>query len=129
MKAAEAESRAINRLVAEDALELEVEKLAHAIAENAPLSLKAGKLAINHAAGYGFAGGMDAVQEAANRCFDSTDYREGRAAFLEKRKAQFRGRIAAASRAPATSRLNWNLKTLLPAKILIFSRNLNFSFN
>jgi enoyl-CoA hydratase/carnithine racemase len=92
IKAAEAEKLGlINRLVAEDALESEVEKLAQAIAENAPLSLKAGKLAINHAAGYGFAGGMDAVMAAADRCFDSADYREGRAAFLEKRKAQFRG--------------------------------------
>lgn len=92
VKAAEAEKLGlINRLVADDALESEVEKLAQAIAENAPLSLKAGKLAINHAAGYGFAGGMDAVMAAANRCFDSADYREGRAAFLEKRKAQFRG--------------------------------------
>ena len=81
----------LNRLVAEDALESEVEKLANSIAENAPLSLKAGKLAINHAAGYGFDGGAQAVKDAAERCFDSADYREGRSAFLEKRKAQFKG--------------------------------------
>lgn len=92
VKAAEAEKLGlINRLVAEDALESEVEKLALAIAENAPLSLRAGKLAINHAAGYSFAADMSAVMAAAERCFDSADYREGRAAFLEKRKAGFRG--------------------------------------
>ena len=92
VKAAEAEKLGfINRLVAEDALESEVEKLANSIAENAPLSLKAGKLAINHAAGYGFDGGAQAVKDAAERCFDSADYSEGRSAFLEKRKAQFKG--------------------------------------
>lgn len=92
VKAPEAEKLGlINRLVAEDALESEVEKLANSIAENAPLSLKAGKLAINHAAGYDFANDVKAVKDAADRCFDSADYREGRSAFLEKRKARFTG--------------------------------------
>lgn len=92
VKAAEAEKLGlINKLTPEDALESEVEKLVATIAENAPLSLKAGKLAINHASGYEFAGGEKAVKEAADRCFDSADYREGRSAFLEKRKAQFKG--------------------------------------
>ena len=92
VKAQEAEKLGfINRLVAEDALESEVEKLAMTIAENAPLSLKAGKLAINYASGYEFAGDMNAVKNAADRCFDSADYREGRAAFLAKRKPQFKG--------------------------------------
>jgi enoyl-CoA hydratase/carnithine racemase len=90
VKADEAEKLGfINRLVAEDALESEVEKLAATIAENAPLSLKAGKLAINYAAGY--SSDLKAVKDAADRCFDSADYREGRGAFLEKRKAQFKG--------------------------------------
>jgi enoyl-CoA hydratase/carnithine racemase len=90
VKADEAEKLGfINRLVAEDALESEVKALAKTIAENAPLSLKAGKLAINYASGY--SNDVKAVKDAADRCFDSTDYREGRSAFLEKRKAQFRG--------------------------------------
>ena len=92
VKAVEAEKLGlINKLTTEDALESEVEKLAGEIAQNAPLSLKAGKLAIDYATGYEFVGGANAVKEAADRCFDSADYREGRAAFLEKRKAQFRG--------------------------------------
>ncbi len=92
VKAVEAEKLGlINKLTTEDALESEVEKLAGEIAQNAPLSLKAGKLAIDFASGYAFADGERAVKDAANRCFDSADYREGRAAFLEKRKAQFRG--------------------------------------
>jgi enoyl-CoA hydratase/carnithine racemase len=90
VKADEAEKLGfINRLVAEDALESEVEKLASTIAENAPLSLRAGKLAINYASGY--SNDVSAVKAAADRCFDSADYREGRGAFLEKRKPQFRG--------------------------------------
>ena len=90
VKADEAEKLGfINRLVAEDALESEVEKLVATIAENAPLSLKAGKLAINYAAGY--SSDLKAIKDAADRCFDSADYREGRGAFLEKRKAQFKG--------------------------------------
>jgi enoyl-CoA hydratase/carnithine racemase len=90
VKADEAEKLGfINRLVAEDALESEVQALAKTIAENAPLSLKAGKLAINFASGY--SNDVKAVKDAADRCFDSADYREGRSAFLEKRKAQFRG--------------------------------------
>ncbi|MDP1908645.1 MAG: enoyl-CoA hydratase-related protein [Hyphomicrobium sp.] len=92
VKAHEAEKLGlINKLTAEAALESEVEKLAMTIAENAPLSLKAGKLAINYAAGYEFARDMKAVKDAADRCFDSADYREGRSAFLGKRKAQFKG--------------------------------------
>ncbi|MBX3534537.1 MAG: enoyl-CoA hydratase/isomerase family protein [Xanthobacteraceae bacterium] len=92
VKAVEAEKLGlINKLTEEDALESEVEKLASVISENAPLSLKAGKLAINYAAGYEFAQDMKAVKDAADRCFDSADYREGRSAFLEKRKAQFKG--------------------------------------
>lgn len=90
VKADEAEKLGlINRLVAEDALESEVEALAKTIAENAPLSLKAGKLAINYAAGYST--DLKAVKDAADRCFDSADYREGRSSFLEKRKPQFKG--------------------------------------
>lgn len=92
LKALEAEKFGlINKLTTEAALESEVEKLAAVIAQNAPLSLKAGKLAINYAAGFDFALDKKAVKDAADRCFDSADYREGRAAFLEKRKAQFKG--------------------------------------
>jgi enoyl-CoA hydratase/carnithine racemase len=35
---------------------------------------------------------MDAVREAGKRCFDSADYKEGRSAFMEKRRPVFTGR-------------------------------------
>lgn len=90
--AAEAETLGLlNRLFSDDRLESETAKLAAAIADNAPLTLRAAKLAINHASGHNFGSDQKSVIEAADHCFDSADYREGRAAFLEKRKPVFRG--------------------------------------
>lgn len=92
VKAAEAEKLGfLNRLVADGVLESEVEALAMTIAENAPLSLRAGKFAINHAAGFASAATLEEVLAAAEKCFDSADYKEGRAAFLGKRKPVFKG--------------------------------------
>jgi enoyl-CoA hydratase/carnithine racemase len=35
---------------------------------------------------------VEALRESVRRCFDSDDYQEGIAAFLEKRAPRFRGR-------------------------------------
>jgi enoyl-CoA hydratase/carnithine racemase len=79
----------LNRLV--PAGELEALTLAYAgmVAELAPLTLKAAKLAKRAA----IESGLDATAQAAiDVCFDSEDYREGRAAFATKRKPVFKGR-------------------------------------
>jgi enoyl-CoA hydratase/carnithine racemase len=65
--------------------------LAAQIADNAPLSLRAAKAAIAHAAGLPSAPDAAACEALAAACFDSADYAEGRDAFLSKRKPVFKG--------------------------------------
>ncbi len=75
----------VNRVVADSDLSDAVLDLARTIADNAPLSVRAAKLAV---AGTD----RDAMQAAIDACFDSEDYREGRAAFAAKRPPRFHGR-------------------------------------
>jgi enoyl-CoA hydratase/carnithine racemase len=65
--------------------------LARTIAENAPLSVLAAKFTIQQALKDAAERDLKAVAEYTTRCMDSADYREGRAAFMEKRKPVFIG--------------------------------------
>jgi enoyl-CoA hydratase/carnithine racemase len=82
----------INRLVAADDLESHVYDLAQTIASNAPLSVAASRLAIDQVLMDPEDRDLGALARTSAACFDSEDYREGRAAFLEKRTPQFKGR-------------------------------------
>lgn len=82
----------INRIVPADELEGAVFEVAHQIAANAPLSVAASKLAIDQVLLDPDERDLEALVHATNVCFDSEDYREGRAAFREKRPPQFKGR-------------------------------------
>lgn len=77
-------------LVQQEALHGRAAELAAAIAENAPLSVRASKAAIRAALS-----GEDEQRAAAiaagDRTFDSADYSEGRRAFAERRQPRFRG--------------------------------------
>ena len=73
------------------ALDEAVAAVAADIAANAPLSVRASKVSIRAVLAGDPALQAEATQQGA-ATFDSDDYREGRAAFAEKRKAVFTGR-------------------------------------
>ncbi len=83
---------AVNRVVDEHDIERSTRETCAMIAANAPLTLRAAKQAmieIEKAPD-----GFDAAssEKLVRECFESEDYKEGRRAFMEKRKPQFRGR-------------------------------------
>ena len=81
----------INRLVPAAELEATVAKLAATMAANAPLSLTTNKLTVKSVLRDPADRDMEALRAAMAACFDSADYREGRRAFMEKRKPAFTG--------------------------------------
>lgn len=86
-----AEMGLINRCVTKESLDGEIADLTSRIVENAPLSMRASKLTVNQVMLDQADRDMPMVDGLANACFDSHDYREGRQAFMEKRKPVFSG--------------------------------------
>ncbi len=81
----------VNRVIERQQLEAATREYALAVAEGAPLTLTAHKRAIQEAMRPAAARDNEGLSEAMRKCFDSADYQEGIAAFLEKRKPRFRG--------------------------------------
>ncbi|MCX8278051.1 MAG: enoyl-CoA hydratase [Dehalococcoidia bacterium] len=82
----------VNRVVPVSELEATVSTLAKTIADNAPMTVKAAKAAIDEGTKNPDDRDLDRVSEMVAACFKSEDYKEGRRAFMEKRKPEFQGR-------------------------------------
>jgi enoyl-CoA hydratase/carnithine racemase len=81
----------VNRVVADDRLEATVEEMASTIAANAPLTVRCAKLVVAEALKDVAERDIVRVERAVAACFASADYKEGQAAFMEKRKPRFIG--------------------------------------
>ena len=81
----------VNRVVPRADLEATVRAYAEQIGQNAPLTVKAAKLAVREAMKDPDRRKLADVEAAVDACFQSADYAEGRQAFMQKRKPLFRG--------------------------------------
>lgn len=79
----------VNRIVPGAGLEDAIREMASQIAVTAPLSIAAAKLASRAALNPGL---RDEAQRAIDTCFNSEDFKEGRAAFRERRVPTFLGK-------------------------------------
>lgn len=82
----------INRVVPAADLERTVEDYCATLVDNAPLSIKAHKAIIDEMVKDRELRDFEKTKAVATACFDSHDYKEGRTAFMEKRRPVFQGR-------------------------------------
>jgi enoyl-CoA hydratase len=80
-----------NKVVPRDNLMEEVIKIAGTIASKGKVSLRAAKQAINNGMNVDLVSGCNIEIDAFCLCYASPDAKEGTSAFLEKRKAEFKG--------------------------------------
>jgi len=82
----------VNRVVPAAELEHFIQDYTHSIAINAPLTIAAVKRSLIELQKDPGERDLALCQRMVDACFGSEDYREGQAAFMEKRKPQFKGR-------------------------------------
>ena len=83
--------RLVDQVVGEEALEHAVTEYAGRIAGNAPLTIAAMKFITGELLKDPSQRDVERCDEMVQACFNSEDYVEGRRAFMEKRKPQFKG--------------------------------------
>ena len=81
----------VDRVVPDAELWNATMEIARTMSENAPLAIKAAKVTIAQVLKDPENRDMNAIKQIGLECMDSEDFREGRRAFMEKRKPQFRG--------------------------------------
>jgi len=67
-------------------------EIARTISGNAPLAIKAAKITVAQVLKDPDKRDMNAIKQVGTDCMDSQDFREGRQAFMEKRKPKFTGK-------------------------------------
>lgn len=82
----------VNRVHPADQLSAETRLLAETIAGNAPMTIRAAKEAIDELTAKPETADIGRLEQLVKQCFDSADYAEGRKAFAERRKPDFKGR-------------------------------------
>jgi enoyl-CoA hydratase/carnithine racemase len=82
----------VNRIVPFDVLLQEAEAMARSIADNAPLSVRAGKKMVYESADLPIQAGFDRADDLWEHVYLSEDGQEGPQAFREKRKPVWQGR-------------------------------------
>jgi enoyl-CoA hydratase len=82
----------VNKVVPQAELLAECEKTAKAIASKAPIAIRYCIEAVNNGLDMSLEGGMEYEAGVFGLAFSTEDYKEGTTAFLEKRKASFKGK-------------------------------------
>ena len=82
----------LNKVTPDGELMEAVESLAASIMSAGPIGVGLAKASINKSASVDVDSGLDFEAEAFGLCFGTEDQKEGMAAFLEKRKATYRGK-------------------------------------